>query len=77
MNEKYKAVAIKINNSVTQNGIVVFDVSNLTQKIEDLEDRIKKAIDYIDRWEINSIGTPFTYTAPGKELMKILTDKEQ
>lgn len=44
----------------------------LKNELEQEKEKNKKAIDYIERMEVNSIGTPFAYTAPGKELLKIL-----
>lgn len=44
----------------------------LLESYQQEKEKNKKAIEYIGRMEINSIGTPFSYTAPGKELLKIL-----
>lgn len=40
------------------------------------KEKNKKAIEYIDRLEINSIGTPFSYTSTGKDLLKILKNEK-
>jgi hypothetical protein len=40
-----------------------------------IEDAIERAINYIERTEINSIGTPYTYTENGKKLLEIMKDK--
>lgn len=65
------------NENTPQEEIAWFQTEK--SAIQDLLDLYKqekeknnKAINYIERLEVNSIGTLFTYTAPGKELLKIL-----
>lgn len=39
------------------------------------KEKNKKAIEYMERYEVNSTGKPFRYTEIGKELCKILEER--
>ena len=41
-----------------------------------LKDKINKAIEYIEREEVSSIGTPYSFTERGKDLLKILRGED-
>lgn len=56
--------------------VTVDSVQALLKFYKQKKEIIQKAVDYIERLEINSIGTPFSYTAPGKELLQILTNEK-
>lgn len=60
-----------------------YQMSKLRQETFKLADALnqekeknKKAIEYINRMEINSIGTPLSYTSIGKDLLKILKSEK-
>ena len=44
----------------------------LRVELDKEKEKINNALEYMDRYEVNSIGTPFSYTEIGKELYKIL-----
>lgn len=66
----------KAKYSVSQWYMAIEDLLELyidkNTELQKEKEKNKNAINYIKRLEINSIGTPFSYTFPGKELIKIL-----
>lgn len=68
-----KQVKITIDNKECYCDEEVFKyILRISNKMEELEYNRDKAIEYIERLEVNSIGTPYSYTERGKDLLKIL-----
>ena len=49
-------------------------LNNLQNQVQKQKEVIDRAIEYIWRTEINSIGTPLAYVTIGKELLDILKE---
>ena len=55
---------------------LINEIKVLEQQCKKQKEVIDKAIEYIWRTEINSIGTPLAYITIGKELLDILKEVE-
>ena len=49
--------------------------SNLSEQLNKEKEKNKKAIEYMERYEVNSTGKPFRNTEIGKELCEILEER--
>ncbi len=62
-------IACKTNKEATK---LIDEELELYNEVVRLRDILNKLTDYVSREEINSIGTPFTYTEIGKNIYNIL-----
>lgn len=67
---------IEYLRSVGSLGILDRKCKELQEEINKQKEVIDKIKEYINRTEINSVGTPLAYTEIGKELLELLEEIE-
>lgn len=56
--------------------IIDFILDSVEDEISKYESKLDKIKEYINRTEINSVGTPLAYTEIGKEILELLEEIE-